>query len=101
MKASKDLVGGWAGQAIPRPSSRRPGGWPGQILLLTACACLYAPASAQRKPDPLEQARKDQQARNDQADSEAGQPATTDAIIPDSQFQSALPPLDPAIGQPL
>src|SRR4051812_12379561 len=66
------------------------------LLVAAGCSCLAAPmACAQNKPDPLEQARKDQKKH------EAKQPVTTDAIIPDSQFESALPPIDPALGQPL
>lgn len=76
-----------------------PSSIPKQLSWLLAAAgwsCLAAPmAFAQRQPDPLEQARKDQ--KKHQAD----QPAATDAIIPDSQFESALPSIDPALGQPL
>jgi translocation and assembly module TamA len=64
------------------------------ILLATPCTLPRA-ASAQRAPDPLEQARARAQ---HQADKQ--QPAG-DAIIPDSQFQQALPPIDPALSAPL
>ncbi|MEN2792056.1 BamA/TamA family outer membrane protein [Sphingomonas oligophenolica] len=53
-------------------------------------------ASAQRSPDPLEKARAE--ARH-QADAQRA--ATDDSIIPDSQFQQALPPIDPALTQAL
>jgi translocation and assembly module TamA len=62
-------------------------------------ASLYAvsqPASAQRKPDPVEQARKDQAAKADPA-----VPASGDPIIPDSQFNDALPAIDGDLNQPL
>lgn len=48
-------------------------------------------AMAQRAPDPLEQVRNG---------TEAPVPAD-DAILPDSQFQEALPPIDPQLSQPL
>lgn len=54
------------------------------------------PVSAQQAPDPLEQAR---------ASAESAKPAPAnpndDAIVTDSQFQEALPPIDPALAAPL
>jgi len=65
-------------------------------------ASLYAvtqPASAQRRPDPLEEARKSQQDQAAKADPSA--PANGEPIIPDSQFQDALPAIDDELSQPL
>ncbi|WCM29059.1 BamA/TamA family outer membrane protein [Sphingomonas sp. QA11] len=57
------------------------------------------PATAQRRPDPLEQAR-DSQKESAKATDPAGQGADA-PIIPDSQFEQALPAIDPALNQPL
>ncbi|WEK01483.1 MAG: BamA/TamA family outer membrane protein [Candidatus Sphingomonas phytovorans] len=57
------------------------------------------PAAAQRRPDPLEQAR-DSQKESAKATDPAGQGADA-PIIPDSQFEQALPAIDPALNQPL
>ena len=65
-------------------------------------ASLYAvtqPASAQRRPDPLEEARKSQEDQAAKAD--PGAPANGEPIIPDSQFQDALPAIDDELSQPL
>jgi len=63
--------------------------------LLMACA-VATPASAQSAPDPLQKARAE---ARDQAEKQA--PMADDAIIPDSQFEKALPPIDPALTAPL
>jgi len=60
-----------------------------------ACA-VATPASAQSAPDPLQKARAE---ARDQAEKQA--PMADDAIIPDSQFEKALPPIDPALTAPL
>ncbi|MES2453335.1 MAG: BamA/TamA family outer membrane protein [Pseudomonadota bacterium] len=57
------------------------------------------PAAAQRRPDPLEQAR-DSQKESARATDPTGQGADA-PIIPDSQFEQALPAIDPALNQPL
>ena len=68
------------------------------FLFPVLIACLVPQAAlAQRAPDPLEKARAD--ARHQ---AEAQQQQTMgDSIIPDSQFEQALPPIDPALTQAL
>ncbi|MEO9130511.1 MAG: hypothetical protein ABI240_04820, partial [Sphingomonas sp.] len=63
--------------------------------LLIGCAAPLA-GWAQSAPDPLEQVRAD--ARS-QADKQAT--ASDAPIIPDSQFEKAMPPIDPAMTEPL
>jgi len=64
------------------------------MALAGACICAY-PAAAQRTADPLQQARE----RADRAERVA--PADAGPIVPDSQFDKALPPIDPALSAPL
>ncbi len=83
---------GAGGQAVLRSSS--------SLLLLASLYAVTQPASAQRHPDPVEQARKDQQDQAAKADPAA--PATND---PDHSgfrsFKEALPPIDGQLSQPL
>lgn len=69
------------------------------LVLLASLYAVTQPVSAQRRPDPVEQARKDQQDQAAKTDTAA--PAGSDPIIPDSQFQQALPPIDGELNQPL
>jgi translocation and assembly module TamA len=62
------------------------------IALLLAGA-LAAPAFARAQPVKPPEDRA--------AQPQAGAPASTEPIVPDSQFEQALPPLDPALNQPL
>ncbi len=77
-------------------------------ITLSTLAALWPPAAlhAQRQPDPVEAARESQrelieQRRREQTD--AAEPAAEQSgdIIADSQFEDALPPLDPELSQPL
>ena len=81
--------------AVPLPAAFRLKSTLSLLPLLIACLTPQA-AWAQRAPDPLEKARAEAKHKAD-----AQQPATSDNIIPDSQFQQALPPIDPELTQPL
>jgi len=61
--------------------------------------CHATPLIAQRQADPLDQAR----ARADKADAQIAPAVGTPQpdIVPQAEFEAALPPVDPALNQPL